>query len=369
MTKLDKAQNRSIAYARVFRPEDKWTGRSRTRGLNLSPKRISGRSRTRRPVLPCSGCCIRSIPAYAGRRRATRRLLTNSGRSRTRETGALDGSAWNVRSIRVRGDSARTWRNRPRVDPRVRGDDTINTDTMGLWVDRVRGRQLRVAGAANKVDPRVRGDTWQVDASVCIVGRSPRTRETKSMARQPMRVDPRTQGDVAARRRSGRTVLDPRVRGETRSSTVHGQVDPRTRGRAPARPWVDPRTRETFPENAEASLGSIPAYAGRQHADYDLCSNGRSPRTRETASVRETMGSIPAYAGRAVMMRSSARGRRVDPRVRGGDTARGNRVMRDEGRSPRTRGRRRRDNRDQASIGSIPAYAGETLQLKQMNYR
>jgi len=132
--------------------------------------------------------------------------------------------------------------------------------------------------------------------------------------------------------------------------------------------------------------GSIPAYAGetakgrqeqkRIRVDPRVrggdtkgpstshISPGRSPRTRGRLSYRArqrlTRGSIPAYAGETDGSTASIDGSKVDPRVRGGDGDEARTVMRDMGRSPRTRGRRKRRLPGLVSSRSIPAYAGET---------
>ena len=72
------------------------------------------------------------------------------------------------------------------------------------------------------------------------------------------------------------------------------------------------------------------------------------------------MGSIPAYAGETVDDAKAPVVPWVDPRVRGGDEVEDDAGNPVPGRSPRTRGRPYPQRRGIGRQGSIPAYAGET---------
>ncbi len=91
---------------------------------------------------------------------------------------------------------------------------------------------------------------------------------------------------------------------------------------------------------------------------------GRSPRVRGRPRRRESTasgkGSIPAGAGETVIWRAATDEYPVDPRGCGGDSADPRAAIPIRGRSPRVRGRRKRNVRRQRLAGSIPAGAGET---------
>ena len=149
-----------------------------------------------------------------------------------------------------------------------------------------------------------------------------------------------------------------------------------------------PRTRGRPDPVTQASLGkrSIPAYAGETppglacavatRVDPRVRGGdsspptapstrwGRSPRTRGRHGYRlgpvQRSGSIPAYAGETLDHDNFLSVVEVDPRVRGGDSPTPQKYESELGRSPRTRGRLRWRMPMRRSTGSIPAYAGET---------
>ncbi len=92
---------------------------------------------------------------------------------------------------------------------------------------------------------------------------------------------------------------------------------------------------------------------------------GRSPLTRgRPHSARRKSSpvrSIPAHAGQTVTQTACCCCHRVDPRSRGADRARGGDERGVRGRSPLTRGRQQRKNKQVRDVGSIPAHAGQTL--------
>ena len=177
------------------------------------------------------------------------------------------------------------------------------------------------------------------------------------------------------------------------------RVDPRARGGAPppscnkstAR-GRSPRTRGSRAAAIAASplQGSIPAHAGEPHTTptpwlyqqvnprarggaarvffWPLSYWGRSPRTRGSPPTsfqsRPSPGSIPAHAGEPYAQYPCIRPSRVDPRARGGALLPGTLLPTHTGRSPRTRGSRRRVGNTLAQRRSIPAHAGEPCTRK-----
>src|SRR5690606_17818111 len=115
--------------------------------------------------------------------------------------------------------------------------------------------------------------------------------------------------------------------------------------------------------------GVDPRVCGGDTADFSKvdAAYGRSPRMRgrpeETGRRRIRRGSIPAYAGETSFRARSKARLRVDPRVCGGDRSPMWRQTRQQGRSPRMRGRLAAKIEDTTARGSIPAYAGETLEI------
>ena len=149
---------------------------------------------------------------------------------------------------------------------------------------------------------------------------------------------------------------------------------PRVRGRREASIW------------RKVMMGSIPACAGktpgdeppakRERVDPRVCgedtlrqckyiaAKGRSPRVRGRLEVDEfdfaDDRSIPACAGKTVCASTGRKRDRVDPRVCGEDRTTHMALHKDEGRSPRVRGRPFLLDLLQAFFGSIPACAGKT---------
>ena len=151
----------------------------------------------------------------------------------------------------------------------------------------------------------------------------------------------------------------PRVCGEhrnpTRASTAHPGSSPRMRGT------------HTHNSSIPSSFGIIPAYAGntcsrpscrrswRDHprvcgehlsnSAFAICTMGSSPRMRGTPLDRiarnATIGIIPAYAGNTTVKMTD-----------GAESS---------GSSPRMRGTRVDLSRHTSRLGIIPAYAGNTL--------
>ena len=103
------------------------------------------------------------------------------------------------------------------------------------------------------------------------------------------------------------------------------------------------------------------------------CAWGRSPRARgrllRSTGRAACMRSIPACAGETRCDRPESAILRVDPRVRGGDQARYALPIRQQGRSPRARGRPRPSGVRISQRGSIPACAGETNDRRRRTHR
>ncbi len=221
------------------------------------------------------------------------------------------------------------------------------------------------SAGASQVDPRARGGASpRRTAWPPWTGRSPRTRGSLRLAvRRRM-----TQGSIPAH--AGEPQSMPR-------QAVPLGVDPRARGgaRPPApRAWPaegrSPRTRGSRHARGAGGLraGSIPAHAGepichiasrgmprvdpraRGGAIPDNAERwrfaGRSPRTRGSPIGRREQqhlgGSIPAHAGEPRLIIPRCPPRRVDPRARGGAAAVPAWNPPGAGRSPRTRGSRRK---------------------------
>ena len=166
------------------------------------------------------------------------------------------------------------------------------------------------------------GDTSTLICTPIKVGRSPRARGRRH--------------EELLRRTSPRSI--PACAGETtagRRGTLQTQVDPRVRG------------------------GDARRHVRRYRA------GGRSPRARGRPlhSMRRhlTDGSIPACAGETAGQGCTLHRKRVDPRVRGGDTTSPAAIDLTGGRSPRARGRRTSTASPPATGRSIPACAGETV--------
>ena len=111
-----------------------------------------------------------------------------------------------------------------------------------------------------------------------------------------------------------------------------------------------------------------PRVGGGNYRMYDRRASlaGLSPRgrgkRREYRKWRRNAGSIPAWAGETRRRLTSARSRRVYPRVGGGNAIYAASAISKSGLSPRGRGKHRRYNNAVVPEGSIPAWAGETTQ-------
>ena len=294
-----------------------------------------------------------------------------------------------------------------RGDPRVRGGASCSPGASRTCSGRsprargspcLRARGARLPGAipacagepsslsfwcgAGAGDPRVRGGAGRGRGSVSGPrGRSPRARGSPSWAL----VGPNTPGAIPA------CAGEPD--GGNDAGLTHGG-DPRVRGgaRGTVSRWIggqgrSPRARGSRLRSSarRVRLGAIPACAGepatppyggvasggdprvRGGADPGLVllgpHQGRSPRARGShprpGVQADHAGAIPACAGEPSRLPVRWRGKRGDPRVRGGAVAAAGQVARQEGRSPRARGSRglRPDVREVA--GAIPACAGE----------
>ena len=97
--------------------------------------------------------------------------------------------------------------------------------------------------------------------------------------------------------------------------------------------------------------------------------SGPSPRTRgkliQRGHVGRLCGSIPAHAGETMEVTAIRYDTLVHPRARGGNTIGWSGVGATRGPSPRTRGKRFMFKLAPSFIGSIPAHAGETHRPKK----
>ena len=149
----------------------------------------------------------------------------------------------------------------------------------------------------------------------------------------------------------------PHTRGtlqQERAAARNGRIIPAYAGNTPpewASPpatWDHPRIRGEHPtEDAEQQL-----------------KNGSSPHTRGThlAELHQAVDSriISAYAGNTTGLRIAISSSSDHPRIRGEHAFRPDRVEVAVGSSPHTRGTLGGSNEQIASIGIIPAYAGNT---------
>ena len=115
--------------------------------------------------------------------------------------------------------------------------------------------------------------------------------------------------------------------------------------------------------------GPSPRGRGRPHqvAD-DLEAEGPSPRGRgrlyHGRRHHDLAGTIPAWAGETAALLFLSVALRVHPRVGGGDTLAGNLAALEAGPSPRGRGRHKGPIIDRDLDGTIPAWAGETRDVR-----
>ena len=142
---------------------------------------------------------------------------------------------------------------------------------------------------------------------------------------------------------------------------------------------LSPRVRGNLHERdrKEGDNGSIPACAG-EPIERMICQSsdsGLSPRVRGNPEALprsfEKVRSIPACAGEPIATTPSSSRIRVYPRVCGGTDKPGFPVLAATGLSPRVRGNRGHSPLGDDRCGSIPACAGEPLQLtrKDLNGR
>ena len=269
----------------------------------------------------------------------------------------------------------------------------------------------------------------EIESIVMSVGLSPRTRgslqrgpsgrrwhgsipanagEPRRSCSRPRgrRVYPRERGGAGARagKRRRSTGLSPRTRGSRQRKLLH---DPPV-GSIPANAGEPPRPATCRPPSgvyprerggagmwsaaAGAAAGSIPANAGEpqghpdrprrprvyprerggagQRALLAQLFEGLSPRTRgshpRNCFQRRRRRSIPANAGEPVQLGAAGHRPQVYPRERGGAGFATPYAAFHEGLSPRTRGSRSAPPANVAMWGSIPANAGEPLGANPM---
>ena len=151
--------------------------------------------------------------------------------------------------------------------------------------------------------------------------------------------------------------LSPRGRGKLVSllAVVHSQ------GSIPA--WAGETPSRNLPKPL---LAVYPRVGGGNMLARQIRSTiqGLSPRGRGKRnnydSGLETRRSIPAWAGETLAPRAPACSRPVYPRVGGGNAITRRWMKSQSGLSPRGRGKRDYTPLDEISVGSIPAWAGET---------
>ena len=211
------------------------------------------------------------------------------------------------------------------LSPRVRG----NLRSASTWTDA--GRSIPACAGEplwyveresdSTVYPRVCGGTqFSGSALTSPIGLSPRVRGNR---------------DAHCRRQSGGRSI-PACAGE------------------PLGCWNEPRVQRVYPRVCGGTITGFPCgYPER----------GLSPRVRGNRGRRlgteSGWRSIPACAGEPSASSSSARVRRVYPRVCGGTTVAGSSTTPPKGLSPRVRGNRARGGPRRRDPGSIPACAGE----------
>ena len=95
---------------------------------------------------------------------------------------------------------------------------------------------------------------------------------------------------------------------------------------------------------------------------YGLSPRGRGKRLH-ALHFHDVAGSIPAWAGETSTANTAGRGRKVYPRVGGGNRRKRALALYREGLSPRGRGKRAKFGALRVLYRSIPAWAGETIIL------
>ncbi len=170
----------------------------------------------------------------------------------------------------------------------------------------------------------------------------------------------------------------PRERGGNEAKFAPREPDlglsPRTRGKR-LRLRVGDQRLGPIPANAGETIlevlkvermGAYPRERGGNPSQFApvWTGQGLSPRTRgkpaSSAGSCCCLGPIPANAGETVTSPSFAVRQRAYPRERGGNTSSRRRINRAKGLSPRTRGKRKENQRITNRPGPIPANAGET---------
>ena len=173
-------------------------------------------------------------------------------------------------------------------------------------------------------------------------------------------------------------MVDPRSRGEDPvgcgSVVKTGGRSPLTRGR-PVLAALAAITARSIPAHAGktssasifTSCGKVDPRSRGEDRDvfaYALRQQGRSPLTRGRRVAQplseSVQGSIPAHAGKTETPDRGVSLLRVDPRSRGEDPPAGFGSTTVRGRSPLTRGRQERVDGAVKDFGSIPAHAGKT---------
>ena len=216
------------------------------------------------------------------------------------------------------------------------------------------------------LSPRVRGNPKTLEAAT-VDGRSipacagePRRRRCDSL---PSRVYPRVCGGTlgAALLEAGVKGLSPRVRG----NLVVGAEDLHLRRSIPACAG-EPGARIAW----RTCSAVYPRVCGgtKRIGQIDEAAAGLSPRVRGNRSTRvkyeRIQGSIPACAGEPSCRPSRQRPRPVYPRVCGGTSPPLLRSSNAGGLSPRVRGNHSSTTSSNVPARSIPACAGEPLQMQ-----
>ena len=313
-----------------------------------------------------------SIPAHAGK---ACRARVRSAPARVDPRARGEGDATVTRALVQRGRSPRT---RGRLGCGLAAVQHVGS--IPAHAGKAPAPHARRFGV--RVDPRARGEgTERAYVSERYQGRSPRTRGRpggNAGRGHVLGSIPAHAGKAGPRSRElPLTRVDPRARGEgapvPRFFDHAGGRSPRTRGRL-LQPRVFLRPPGSIPAHAgkagairvENATGGVDPRArgeglletARANSDW-----GRSPRTRgrrrEPRHRNAGRGSIPAHAGKARWRSCGRAARRVDPRARGEGLDTPVRATVATGRSPRTRGRRRRGVLRLTRVGSIPAHAGK----------
>ena len=227
------------------------------------------------------------------------------------------------------------------------------------------------------------GNGYWIDRGHCLRGLSPRGRGKRAGIHPPADCPgsiPAWAGETAGYRSDDilRAVY-PRVGGGNRWTVGYapgnGGLSPRGRGKRRSFCAL-PRPGRSIPawagetEPGRPGLGEKGVYprVGGGNLRMVLLAGigpGLSPRgrgKRRGRSWRSALrGSIPAWAGETRPERSGTGGRRVYPRVGGGNSMAAARSSSERGLSPRGRGKRTNRRRSPVALRSIPAWAGETF--------